>query len=77
MTRLELEIRIQERQARFLLEAENNRRLNLAAQPQSLRVRLADALQSLNQRLNPQPTTGHASPVRPIPCQESQHNTRA
>jgi hypothetical protein len=53
MTIIELELQIRERQQRIHAEVENNRLLHLAFPARSLRVRLANALHTLGERLNP------------------------
>ena len=53
MTIIELELQIRERQQRIHNEVENSRLLHLAFPTQSLRVRFANALRTLGERLDP------------------------
>jgi hypothetical protein len=53
MTIIELELQIRERQQRIHTEVENNRLLHLAFPDRNWRVRLASALRTLGERLDP------------------------
>ena len=53
MTIIEMELRLHERQARILAEVEHDRLLHLAFPNQNWRVRLANALYTLGERLDP------------------------
>ena len=53
MTIIEIELQIRERQQRIQQEVENDRLLHLAFPARSLRTRLANALHTLGEKLDP------------------------
>jgi hypothetical protein len=53
MTIIELELQVRERQQRIHTEIENDRLVHLAFPTRSLRVRLANALHALSEKLDP------------------------